>query len=277
MSEQDLKMREWKKQVRRARSALLETITQLEGKRCDACLAPSHRAILIKDYYCDCEADRLIKEIGQVLSNGKSEILRYYREAKGLENTSTLTKETYLALKEKGNTDTQIKAEYKMHNNAFAKWKRDVGLLNKQVSESKKVEQEAEKVKRKDEEQYQPTGKLPAVHKDDETLVAENSALKVSKSKLETDYSALFHEHYNLKVRHGELDKKYQELLIQCEVDKQGRHESKQTQSESRCRELEARCQALEDELVVLRDAESLSLMLARRYVLMSDAVDAKQ
>lgn len=220
---------------------------------------------------------------------------------------SPITIEQYREYKDKGLADTKIMEKVGMHNAAFNEWKRAAGLIQKTEKTKKKqapeekavaksetpktekseVESLKEQVKQLETGNYwygkyqelekshaKELEKLKTPHDHiniQETHISEDAVLEIKTLREELDamqskYGKTLDERDDLRLKLSELE--------ETELIELKQAQAYQQQGEQAYRLLKSEYDELQRQVNSLRDAEELSVALARRYVLLSGEVE---
>lgn len=208
-----------------------------------------------------------------------------------------ITIDEYREYKGKGLSDTKIMEKVGMHNAAFNEWKRAAGLIKTTVATSKAVEvtkSEAPVIESKQVEIEKSKGQArqpeTANHWYEKYQELEKSYAKAIE-ELKGDYEHVAKSYseesaLEIKLLREELDStqfKYKNVLEEREalyvqvakLEEMKKNQPYDLQSQQAYKMLKNAYEVLKTEVETLRDAEQLSVALARRYVLLSEAVSS--
>lgn len=123
---------------------------------------------------------------------------------------SNLTVEKYVELKKAGKTDSAIRKEFGLHNNALTKFKKENDLIGKYNTHSMKASEKS---------------KINTYQKYDEILAERDKLRKELEVLKSTEKPTVHHVNIDYKAKYEELSKAYENLVHEVEEAESGAKE----------------------------------------------------
>lgn len=237
----------------------------------------------------------------------RKDMMKEVARKRSIVKDAPITVQQYEDYKAKGHSDAKIMKHVKMHNAGFNEWKHAAGLIGQKVEQPKKIVDSATEeatgtateLTLEDKASFDNSSEI-------EELKEQIKEMQLDHNQTLRDYGALQNSHQvaldelkELSMKHNNeavgreeaeenlLNSKRANQALAKEVDSmkirlielenvktlESQEQAYSQDAEKAYRDLKCRFHALEEELTTLRDAEDLSVALARRYVALSQAV----